>query len=97
MTQSAEITATDGEAIPVEVEDPKESKPIVSLPLVGATRIEDVAFYGALGAVTVFKFVSWPTAAFIGTAHALHQRAHNLRGKRGEFLEGTLEVTEDVF
>jgi hypothetical protein len=94
MTQSVEIEATEVVTTVTESEDPR--KPVLSLPLVGATRVEDLAFYGALGAVTVFKFVSWPTAAFIGTAHALHQRAHNLRGRRGEFLEGTLEVTEDI-
>jgi hypothetical protein len=94
MTQSVEIEATEVVTTIEESEDPR--KPVLSLPLVGATRVEDLAFYGALGAVTVFKFVSWPTAAFIGTAHALHQRAHNLRGRRGEFLEGTLEVTEDI-
>lgn len=94
MTQSVEIEATEVVTTIEESEDPR--KAVLSLPLVGATRVEDLAFYGALGAVTVFKFVSWPTAAFIGTAHALHQRAHNLRGRRGEFLEGTLEVTEDI-
>lgn len=94
MTQSVEIEATEAVTTLTESKDPR--KAVLSLPLVGATRIEDLAFYGALGAVTVFKFVSWPTAAFIGTAHALHQRAHNLRGKRGELIEGTLEVTEDI-
>jgi len=94
MAQSVEIEATEVVTTIEENEDPR--KAVLSLPLVGATRVEDLAFYGALGAVTVFKFVSWPTAAFIGTAHALHQRAHNLRGRRGEFVEGTLEVTEDI-
>jgi len=94
MAQSVEIEATEVVTTIEESEDPR--KAVLSLPLVGATRVEDLAFYGALGAVTVFKFVSWPTAAFIGTAHALHQRAHNLRGRRGEFVEGTLEVTEDI-
>lgn len=74
-------------------------KPLVILPFVGETTIEDVTFYGVLGAVTLAELVSWPTAALIGSAHALHQRAHNLRERgirRGEFMEGALEATEEM-
>jgi hypothetical protein len=72
---------------------------LVSLPLVGPTTIEDVAFYGVLGVVTVVKLVSWPTAALIGSAHILHQRARNLAlsgHERGELIEGTLEATGEL-
>ena len=41
-------------------------EPICSLPLVGATTIEDAVFYTAVGAVAFFGVVSWPTAALIG-------------------------------
>ncbi len=71
---------------------------ICSLPLVGATTIEDAVFYTAVGAVAVFGWVSWPTAALIGTGHALHQRARNLprTGVLEEAREGLIEATEDV-
>jgi hypothetical protein len=70
---------------------------IVSLPLVGPTTVEDAVFYGVLGVVTAVKLVSWPTAALIGSAHALHQRARNHKGiERGELLEGALEATEGL-
>ena len=54
---------------------------VCSLPIVGATSVEDAVFYTAVGVVAVAGWVSWPTAALIGTGHALHQRARNvLRG-----------------
>jgi uncharacterized membrane protein len=73
-------------------------EPLCSLPLVGATTVEDAFFYGAVGAVTVFGLVSWPTAALIGTGHALHQRArHVLReGAVAEAREGLMEAMDDV-
>ncbi len=73
-------------------------EPICSLPLVGATTIEDAVFYTAVGAVAVFGWVSWPTAALIGTGHALHQRARNLTstGALEEAREGLMEATEDI-
>ena len=73
--------------------------PLLTLPLVGPTTVEDVAFYGILSVVTVAKLVSWPTAALIGSAHVLHQRARNLAlsgHERGELIEGTLEATEEM-
>ncbi len=71
---------------------------ICSLPLVGATTIEDAVFYTAVGAVAVFGWVSWPTAALIGTGHALHQRARTLTstGALEEAREGLMEATEDI-
>ncbi len=84
----------------VTVEPAKETPPaLFSLPLVGPTTVEDVTFYTVLGVVTVVKLVHWPTAALIGSVHVLHQRARNLAlsgSERGEFLEGTLEATEEL-
>jgi hypothetical protein len=81
-------------------EDPAERtvESICSLPIVGATTVEDAVFYGAVGAVTVFGWVSWPTAALIGAGHALHQRARNVirSGAVGEAREGLIEAVEDV-
>jgi hypothetical protein len=73
-------------------------EPLCSLPLVGATTVEDAVFYGAVGAVTFFGLVSWPTAALIGTGHALHQRARNVirAGAMGEAREGFMEAMDDV-
>jgi hypothetical protein len=72
--------------------------PICSLPVVGATTVEDAVFYGAVGVVAVVGFVSWPTAALIGTGHALHQRARNVirAGAAGEAREGLMEAMDDV-
>jgi hypothetical protein len=77
---------------------------LFTMPLLGPTTIEDVAFYGVLGIVTVAELVSWPTAALIGSAHALHQRArfvlhsqHQAGTERAEILEGALEATEGSY
>jgi hypothetical protein len=73
---------------------------LVTLPFVGATTVEDVAFYTALGVVTILELVSLPTAALVGSAHVLHQRVRNLvlhSKERGAIFEGALEVTEEVF
>jgi hypothetical protein len=73
-------------------------EPICSLPVVGATTVEDAVFYTAVGAVALAGLVSWPTAALIGTGHALHQRARNVirSGGVGEAREGLIEAVEDV-
>lgn len=73
-------------------------EPICSLPLIGATTLEDAVFYTAVGAVAAFGFVSWPTAALIGGGHALHQRARNVvrTGSVKEAREGLIEAVEDV-
>ena len=73
-------------------------EPICSLPLVGPTLVEDAVFYTAVGAVAFFGWVSWPTAALIGTGHALHQRARNVsrEGAVGEAREGLIEAVDDV-
>jgi len=73
-------------------------EPVCSLPLVGATTVEDAVFYSAVGAVAIVGLVSWPTAALIGTGHALHQRARNVirSGAFGEAREGLIEAVDDV-
>jgi hypothetical protein len=73
-------------------------EPVCSLPIVGATTVEDAVFYAAIGAVAVAGLVSWPTAALIGTGHALHQRSQNImrKGALGEAREGLIEAFEDV-
>jgi len=60
--------------------------------------VEDAVFYTAVGAVAIAGLVSWPTAALIGTGHALHQRARNVtrEGAVGEAREGLIEAAEDV-
>jgi hypothetical protein len=83
---------------------PSESSPetsadaICSLPLVGQTTVEDAVFYTAVGAVALAGWVAWPTAALIGTGHALHQRARNVArfGAVGEAREGLIEAVDDV-
>lgn len=73
-------------------------EPICSLPIVGGTTVEDAVFYSAVGAVAFFGLVSWPTAALIGTGHALHQRARNVirSGAVGGAREGLIEAVDDV-
>jgi hypothetical protein len=79
-----------------ETESTVES--LCSLPILGATTVEDAIFYTAVGAVAITGLVSWPTAGLIGMGHALHQRARNVvRGGRiGEAREGLFEAVEDV-
>lgn len=81
-----------------EVSAPTAIEPICSLPIVGPTTVEDAVFYTAVGAVAVVGLVSWPTAALIGTGHALHQRARNVirTGAVGEAREALIEAAEDV-
>jgi hypothetical protein len=73
-------------------------EPVCSLPLVGATTVEDAVFYAAVGAVAIVGFVSWPTAALIGTGHALHQRARNVirEGVFGEARDGLVEAVGEI-
>jgi uncharacterized membrane protein len=71
---------------------------LCSLPIVGATTVEDAVFYTAVGAVAFAGLVSWPTAALIGTGHALHQRARNVlrSGTTGEVREALIEAFEET-
>jgi hypothetical protein len=87
--EKARVTVETQEAIP---------RTLFSLPFLGETTVEDVTFYGVLGAVTVLELVAWPTAALIGSAHALHQRARHIAGtRRSQVFEGVLEATEEMF
>lgn len=76
----------------------RAAESVRSLPLVGATTVEDGIFYTVVGAVAISGLVSWPTAALIGTGHALHQRARNVvrTGTVGEAREALIEAFEDV-
>ena len=78
--------------------DGRSVEPICSLPVVGATTIEDAVFYTAVGVVAVAGLVSWPTAALFGVGHALHQRIRNVNreGGLGEAREGLIEAVDDI-
>jgi hypothetical protein len=73
-------------------------KPLCSLPVVGETTVEDAVFYAAVGTVVVLRLVSWPTAALIGSLHALHQRARNVTrtGVVEEVREGLIEAADEL-
>jgi hypothetical protein len=81
-----------------EEQPPTAIEPICSLPVVGATTVEDAVFYAAVGAVAGFGLVSWPAAALIGAGHALHQRARNVvrSGAVGETRAGLIEAVDEV-
>ena len=72
--------------------------PLCSLPVVGATTVEDAVFYTAVGAVALAGWVAWPTAALVGAGHALHQRARNVvrSGAVGEARQALIEAADDV-
>ncbi len=72
--------------------------PVCSLPIIGATTVEDAVFYTAVGAVAAFGWMSWPTAALFGAGHALHQRARNVirPGAIGQAREALIEAVDDV-
>jgi len=71
---------------------------LCALPIIGRTTVEDAVFYSITGAVAVVGWVSWPTAALFATAHALHQRARNIRreGAVEEVRSGLLEVVDEI-
>jgi hypothetical protein len=77
-----------------------ESAPesLCALPLLGETTVEDAVLYGAVGTLAAFGLVSWPTAALIGSAHALHQRARNVirTGVVQEARKGLLDVVDET-
>jgi hypothetical protein len=79
--------------------EPAAPEPLCSLPIVGATTLEDAVFYAAVGAVGIFGLVPWPTAGLITSAHALHQRARNVTrtGALGEARAGLIEAADEVF
>lgn len=52
----------------------------VDLPGIGRVRIphaEQLAFYGAVGAMAAFGIIDWPVALVIVAGHALARRAHS--------------------
>jgi len=63
----------------------------VSLPLVGRVQVprpEQLAFYGALGALAVVEIIDWPVALVLGVGHALMQNEHSRVAQEiGEALE----------
>lgn len=63
----------------------------VNLPVLGRVRIprpEQVAYYGALGALAAFEIIEWPIALAIAAGHALAQNQHSRVAEEiGEVLE----------
>jgi hypothetical protein len=76
----------------------RAAEPICSLPIVGETLLEDAVFYVAVSTLATAGWVSWPTAALIGSAHALHQRARNIArtGAVSEAREGLIEAVDEA-
>jgi xanthosine utilization system XapX-like protein len=63
----------------------------VTLPLLGRVRLprpEQLAFYGALGALAAVEIIEWPVALVLGVGHALMQNEHSrVAHEVGEALE----------
>jgi hypothetical protein len=63
----------------------------VTLPVVGRVRVprpEQLAFYGALGALAAVEMIEWPVALVLGVGHALMQNEHSRVAQEvGEALE----------
>jgi xanthosine utilization system XapX-like protein len=63
----------------------------VNLPVLGRVRVprpEQLAFYGALGALAAVEIIEWPVALVLGIGHALMQNEHNRVAEEvGEALE----------
>lgn len=63
----------------------------VDLPVLGRVRIprpEQLAYYGALGALTAAGIIEWPVAVVLATGHWLLQNQHNrVAHEIGEALE----------
>ena len=63
----------------------------VNLPVLGRVRVprpEQLAFYGALGALAAVEIIEWPVALVLGVGHALMQNEHNRVAQEvGEALE----------
>lgn len=63
----------------------------VTLPIVGKVRVprpEQLAFYGALGALAAVEIIEWPVALVLGVGHALMQNEHS---RVAEEVGGALE------
>ncbi|WP_433567448.1 hypothetical protein ACQP1O_20975 [Nocardia sp. CA-151230] len=63
----------------------------VDLPMIGRVRIprpEQLAYYGALGALAAAEIIEWPVALVLATGHWLIQDQHNrIAHQIGEALE----------
>ena len=63
----------------------------LDLPVVGRVRIprpEQLAFYGALGALAAIEIIEWPVALALAAGHALLQNEHSrVAHEIGEALE----------
>jgi hypothetical protein len=63
----------------------------VDLPIVGRVRIprpEQLAFYGALGAMAAVEIIEWPVALALAAGHVLLQNEHSRVAEEiGEALE----------
>jgi xanthosine utilization system XapX-like protein len=63
----------------------------VTLPVLGRVRLprpEQLAFYGALGALAAVEIIEWPIALVLGVGHALMQNEHSrVAHEVGEALE----------
>jgi hypothetical protein len=63
----------------------------LNLPVVGRVRVprpEQLAFYGALGALAAVEIIEWPVALVLGVGHALMQNEHSrVVEEVGEALE----------
>ncbi|OBB11676.1 hypothetical protein A5662_08010 [Mycobacteriaceae bacterium 1482268.1] len=63
----------------------------VNLPVVGRVHVprpEQLAFYGALGALAAVEIIEWPVALVLGVGHALMQNEHSRMAQEvGEALE----------
>jgi xanthosine utilization system XapX-like protein len=63
----------------------------VTLPVLGRVRVprpEQLAFYGALGALAAVEIIEWPVALVLGVGHALTHNEHSrVAAQVGEALE----------
>jgi xanthosine utilization system XapX-like protein len=63
----------------------------LNLPVLGKVQVprpEQLAFYGALGALAAVEIIEWPVALVLGVGHALMQNEHSrVAQELGEALE----------
>ena len=63
----------------------------VNLPVLGRIRVprpEQIAYYGALGALAAFEVIEWPIALVLAAGHAL---AQDQRSRVAEEIGAALE------
>ena len=86
MAESSRKTSTQREA----VERVRRAHTFaVDLPVVGrGPRPEQLAFYGALGALAAVEIIEWPVAIVLAAGHVLMQNEHSRVAEEiGEALE----------